>query len=68
MAAFEYPAITGLDLVAKAGLFVAASLDPSRLPMNRVDVNDRQARAFTKLACQGALPGTRLANDHHSLQ
>ncbi|QUW64552.1 hypothetical protein KFQ04_18260 [Pseudomonas synxantha] len=54
MASFEYPAFTGLDLKAKLRLRVAAAFDPPWLPVDSVDMNDRQTRALTKLARQGA--------------
>lgn len=56
MPAFEDPALTGLDLMTKTRLLVPAPLDPPWLPMNRVDVHDRQACALAKLARQVLFP------------
>ena len=42
MATFEYPAITRLDLQAKTRLLIRASFDPAWLPMDGIDMNDRQ--------------------------
>jgi hypothetical protein len=67
MTTFEYPAFTGLDLEAKPRLLVPASFDPPWLPMNSVDMNDRQARALTKLTRQSAFARPRLTNNHHPL-
>jgi hypothetical protein len=45
MATFEYPTITGLDLVTKVRFLVPASFNPPRLPVDSVYMNDWQARA-----------------------
>ncbi len=65
--AFEDPTLTGLDLMAKTRLLVTAALDPPWLPVNRVDMHDRQARALAKLTRQGTFPRPWLTNDHHPL-
>jgi hypothetical protein len=54
MATFEYPAFTGLDLETKPRLLVPVSFNPPWLPVDSVDMNDRQARALTKLTRQSA--------------
>ncbi|QHR77776.1 hypothetical protein E4167_35560 [Pseudomonas veronii] len=42
MATFKNPLIASLGLVTKASLLISVSLNPSRLPMDRVDMNDRK--------------------------
>jgi len=54
MAAFEYPTISGLYIETKLCLLVRTSLDPPWLPVNSVDMNDRQTCALTKLTRQSA--------------
>jgi len=54
MATFEYPAISSLYIETKPRLLVRASFDPPWLPVDSVDMNDRQARALTKLTRQSA--------------
>jgi hypothetical protein len=67
MTTFEYPAITGLDLETKLRLLVPASFYPTWLPVDSVDMNDRQALELTKLTRQSAFAGPRLTNNHHPL-
>lgn len=67
MPTFEDPALTGLDLMTKTRLLVPTPLDPPWLPVNRVDMHDRQACAFAELARQGTFPRPWLTNDHHPL-
>ncbi|MBB6286305.1 hypothetical protein M2397_003572 [Pseudomonas sp. BIGb0381] len=67
MTTFEYPAITGLDLKTKLRLLVPASFSPTWLPVDSVDMNDRQARELTKLTRQRAFARPRLTNNHHPL-
>ena len=54
MATFEYPAVTGFNLKAEVGFLVPGSLYPSWLPVDGVDMHDRQARALPKLTRQRA--------------
>lgn len=67
MAAFEYPPLARLDFKAKARFLSSAALDPARLPMNRIDVDDRQTGALAHLAREGAFTGAGLADDHDTL-
>jgi len=53
VAAFKYPAVTRFNLATQAGLFVLAPLDPSRLPVDRIDMNDRQLGTFTQFSGKG---------------
>lgn len=46
MATFKYPAITGLDIETKLRFLVPASFDPPWLPVDSVDMNNRQARGL----------------------
>jgi hypothetical protein len=54
MTAFKYPLLTGLDLTTKACLLVLTALDPPGLPVDGIDVNDRQPGALPQPLCQPA--------------
>ncbi|XXE77038.1 hypothetical protein J3P75_15945 [Pseudomonas sp. R1-1] len=54
MATFEYPATSGLYIETKPRFFVPAAFDPPGLPVDSVDMNDRQARALTQFTRQCA--------------
>src|SRR4028119_678660 len=64
---FEDPLLAGFRLQAQPRLLVLASLDPARLPVDAVDVDDWQAGHFAKHAREAALAGSRLADDHDPL-
>jgi len=49
MTAFKNPLIASLDLATKASLLICVSLDPPRLPMDLVDMDDRQTGVFAHL-------------------
>jgi hypothetical protein len=55
MTALEDPSLPRLDLAAEARLLLVGSLNPVRLPVNVVDVDDRQARARAERSGQCAL-------------
>ena len=67
MAALEYPALTGLYFKTKLSLLVRASLQPPWLPVDGVDMNDRQTCAQPELTRQSAFARPGLANNHHPL-
>jgi hypothetical protein len=52
------------QLLGTAASFTLAALYPSRLPVYFVDVDDRQAGAFSQNLRQPALARSGLANDH----
>lgn len=52
MTAFKNLLIASLDLVVKASFLICVSLDPPRLPMDRVDMDDRKTGVLAHLPSQ----------------
>jgi hypothetical protein len=64
---FEDPVALLLCFSAKPRLFGFAPLNPSRLPVDSIDVDDRQPGALPEGLRQRALARPGLANDHDPL-
>jgi hypothetical protein len=64
MPALKNPPIACLGDIAQTGLFIAWSFNPARLPMDVVNMDDRQSRLGSQGAGQGRLSRPRLPNDH----
>jgi hypothetical protein len=54
MTTFKNPLIASFDLVTQSSLLVCVSLDPPRLPMDSVDMDNRQSGLFAHFPSQRA--------------
>jgi hypothetical protein len=64
---FKNPLIASFNLKTQASLLGRASLDPPRLPMNGVDVNDGNPGQLAQSPGQRAFARPRLPHNHDAL-